>query len=346
MSATTRYLSVISALLAGLAIAACGSADDDGKDVAAGAKDASSSEVGDAVCEGASLDKIGYSPLTMGFDYFRFTAEGMEQQAKACGIAIVTDDPQNDAAKQVSGIETMLTGGAGAVAITSVDPKAIETAVGAAKRQDAFVISQVSTFKGADVYVGLEEHDFGRLQGKGAGEALLDLKPDKDSYEVAILNADSLGSGLLDRKRGLKDGLDEAGVKYDVVADIEAYEEEAALTAVEDILQANPTLDLILTVNDPGSLGARSGVKAAGKKLNGDVVVGGLGIDKRVLQGVLKGDFPQSVSPEPVAIGQAMVRAALDLSAGRSVEKNIDIAPVLITKENAQEYLDNLYPKG
>lgn len=296
-------------------------------------------------CPGVTIDKIGYSPLTAAFDYFQFTIQGMEEEAAECGVEVIVDDPNNDSAAQVTGIENMLTAGVGAVGIVSIDPNAILAAVSEAQARDAFVISQVSTFEGADVYVGLPESEFGRLQGSGAGAALLALKPDQD-YKIAILNADSLGSGLLDRKAGLIAGLEENITNYEIVADVEAFTEESALTAVENILQANPDLDLILTVNDPGSLGARAGVLSSGFELNTDVMVGGLGIDIRVLQGVLDGDFPQSVSPEPVATGRAIVRAALDLSAGLTVERDVQVPPVLITKENAQQYIDELYPNG
>ncbi|CAN5580252.1 sugar ABC transporter substrate-binding protein [soil metagenome] len=303
-------------------------------------------EADNEACPGVTIDKVGYSPLTAKFDYFQFTIQGMEEEAATCGVEVVVDDPDNDAAKQVTGIENLLTAGVGAVGIVSIDPNAITAAVNEAKAAGAFVISQVSTFEGADVYVGLPESEFGRLQGSGAGAALLEVKPDEDTYQVAILNADSLGSGLLDRKSGLIEGLEENISNYEIVSDVEAYTEEDALSAVETILQANPDLDLILTVNDPGSLGARAGVLAGGYTLNTDVMVGGLGIDKRVLQGVLDGDFPQSVSPEPVATGRAIVRAALDLSAGKTVEQDLLVPPVLITKDNAQEYLDELYPNG
>ncbi len=299
-----------------------------------------------SACPGVTIKKIGYSPLTAKFDYFQFTIQGMKDAAAKCGAEVVVDDPDNDSGKQVTGIENLLTSGVDAVGIVSIDPNAIETAVNQAKEADAFVISQVSTFKGADVYVGLPESEFGRLQGSGASAALLKAKPDKPQYKVAILNADSLGSGLLDRKAGLISGLEENITDYEIVSDVEAFTEEDALAAVETILQAHPDLDLILTVNDPGSLGARSAVQASGLKLNTDVMVGGLGIDKRVLQGVLDGDFPQSVSPEPVATGAAIVQAAFDLSAGKSVDKNVEVPPVLITKENAQQYLDELYPHG
>jgi ABC-type sugar transport system substrate-binding protein len=297
---------------------------------------------GDIPC--GDVQKLGYSPLTMEFDYFRFTAQGIREVTDGCGIELVIDDPGFDAGNQVSGIENLIAAGVGGVGIVSVDPVAVRTAVEAAREAGIPVVSQVSTFEGADVYVGLPEHEFGRLQGQLNGQALLEFKPDTETYKVAILNADSLGEGLLDRKQGLIDGLSESVTNYEIVSDVEAWAEDTALTAVETILQANPDLDLIMTVNDPGSLGARSAVQASGIPLNTGVIVGGLGIDKRVLEGVLAGDFPGTVSPEPVATGRTMAELMLRVLAGETVEQQVDVPPAQITTENAQAYIDLLYP--
>jgi ribose transport system substrate-binding protein len=290
------------------------------------------------------VEKLGYSPLTMEFDYFRFTVQGMREITDACDIELVIDDPGNDAAAQVSGIENLIAAGVEGVGIVSIDPVAINTAVAAADAAGIPVVSQVSTFEGADVYVGLPEHEFGRLQGHLNGLALLEFKPDQELYKVAILNADSLGEGLIDRKQGLIDGLSESVSNYEIVSDVEAWAEDTSLSAVENILQANPDLDLIMTVNDPGSLGARSAVQSAGVDLNTGTIVGGLGIDKRVLEGVLAGDFPGTVSPEPVATGRAIAELMLRQIAGEEVPAKVDVPPAQITSENAQAYIDLLYP--
>jgi ABC-type sugar transport system substrate-binding protein len=338
-----------------LALAACGSdaeepsadpapeEEPDDTDTEAPDDEEESEESADASECPDGVDSIGYSPLTMEFDYFQFTVEGMREAAEACGVEIAIDDPGVDAAAQVSGIENLITAGADAIAIVSVDPEAVQTGVSAARAADVFVISQVSTFENADVYVGLIETEFGRLQGELAAQAVVDAKPDVETYKVAILNADSLGEGLLDRKEGLVTGLEQTIDNYEIVADVEAFAEDTALSAVENILQANPDLDLILTVNDPGSLGARSAVQAAGLSLTEEVVVGGLGIDRRVLEGVLAGDFPGTVSPEPVETGRTLVRVAFQLLRGETVESQVDVVPIQITTENAQQYIDELY---
>ena len=213
----------------------------------------------------------------------------------------------------------------------------------AAKAAGAKVIAAVSVFDGSDVSVGISDHDFGFAQGVLAGPILLERKPGQATYKVAILNADSLGPNLLDRKQGLIDGLKTTVTNFEVVTDVEAWAEDTALSAVETILQAHADLDIILTVNDPGSLGAASAVEAAGKDLKTGTIVMGLGIDKRVLEGVLDGTFPGSVSPEPIATGRALAAVSFALNRGEAVPANVVVPVVTITTENAQSMIDALY---
>ncbi len=299
-----------------------------------------------ANCAGVTYDKIGYSPLTMQFDYFQFIEQGMKQIAGQCKVQVLTADPNNDATKQVSDIESLISAGVKTVSIYSIDPKAVETAVDAAKSAGVKVIAAVSVFAGADVSVGISDHEFGYQEGLLAGPILLKDKPGRDKYKVAILNANSLGPNLLDRKKGLTDGLAAAGVKFDVVSDVEAWAEDTALNATETLLQAHPDVDLILTVNDPGSLGAENAVEAAGKNdpKTGTIVMG-LGIDKRVLQGVLDGTFPGSVSPAPIETGRALAAVSFALNRGDKVPANVVVPVVAITKDNAQAIMDSLYKK-
>jgi ribose transport system substrate-binding protein len=298
-----------------------------------------------ANCDGVTFDKIGYSPLTMEFDYFQFIEAGIKQIADQCKVEVVTADPRVDATKQVSDIESMVSGGVDSVAIYSVDPTAVLTAVDAAKAAGVKVIAAVSVFEGSDASVGISDHDFGFAQGVLAGPVLQERKPGQATYKVAILNADSLGPNLLDRKQGLIDGLKTNISNYEIVTDVEAWAEDTALSAVETILQAHPDLDLILTVNDPGSLGAASAVEAAGKDLKTGTIVMGLGIDKRVLEGVLDGTFPGSVSPEPIATGRALAAVSFALNRGDTVPANVVVPVVTITTENAQSMIDALYAK-
>ncbi len=343
MTAKNRLITFVSALLVLLIVAPMALAQDATAEATAAPKDWGFPT---ADCTGVTMKKIGYSPLTMEFDYFQFIGQGVRQIADQCGVETVIADPNVDAAQQVSDIENMVSAGVGAVAVYSIDPVTVLTAVDTAHAAGVKVIAAVSAFKDSDVSVGISDYDFGRLSAELAGQALLAQKPGKDKYEVAILNADSLGPNLLDRKKGLTDGLSEYVTNYEVVADVEAWAEDTALSAVETILQAHPDLDLILTVNDPGSLGAANAIQSAGGDLLKGTLVAGVGIDKRVLQGVLDGTFPGSVSPEPIATGRALANVAFALNRGDTVDATVVVPVVQITKANAQQYIDELYPSS
>jgi ABC-type sugar transport system substrate-binding protein len=71
----------------------------------------------------------------------------------------------------------------------------------------------------------------------------------------------------------------------------------------------------------------------------------GLGIDKRVLQGVLDGTFPGSVSPAPIETGRALSAVSFALSRGDKVPAKVVVPVVRITKDNAQAIMDSLYKK-
>ena len=74
-----------------------------------------------------------------------------------------------------------------------------------------------------------------------------------------------------------------------------------------------------------------------------ETIVMGLGIDRRVLEGVLDGTFPGSVSPEPIATGRALANVAFALNRGEEVPETVVVPVVEITAENAQEFIDQLY---
>jgi ribose transport system substrate-binding protein len=286
--------------------------------------------------------KVGYSPITMQFEWFTFVANGLKDEAAKCGVEVLVYDPNGDAQDQVSGVESMLTSGISAIAISAVDGNAIKVAVDEAHAQGIPVVQHVSSVPGADANVGVPESEFGRQIGLAGGKWLVGAKPE-GPYEVAILNADSLGEGLLDRKAGLLAGLEESvpAGSYEVVADTEAYAEDTALDAATIILEANPDLDLFLTVNDVGALGALAAIEAAG--LDPATQVGAVGsLTRRGLEAVVAGKMPGGTAVPGAPHGEALARTMFALIAGQQPEFDQFVNPSLVlTKEEAQEWLES-----
>jgi ABC-type sugar transport system substrate-binding protein len=286
--------------------------------------------------------KVGYSPLTMEFEWFTFVAQGLIDAAAECGVEVVVFDPKSDAAEQVNGVETMLASGIAAVAISAVDGNAISVVVDAAHAQGVPVVQHVSSVPGADVNVGVPELEFGRQIGLAGGQWLASAKPDDAPYKIAILNADSLGTGLLDRKAGLLAGLEESipADQYEIVSDIEAYAEDTALDNASTILQANPDLDLFLTVNDVGALGALAAIETAGLDPATDVAAVG-SLTRRGLEAVVAGTMPGGTVVPGAPHGEALADALFALLAGETPEFDQLVNPSLVlTPEEAAEWLE------
>lgn len=290
----------------------------------------------------AAGTKVGYSPITLEFEWFNYVAEGLKDAAAACGVEVLVYDPKGDAQDQVSGIESLLSSGIAAVSIAAVDGNAIGAAVDAAHEASVPVVQHVSSVPGADANVGVPESEFGRQIGTAGGQWLVRAKPGQASYKIAILNADSLGGGLLDRKAGLLAGLEESVPvgSYEVVADIEAYAEDDALNAATTILQANSDLDLFLTVNDVGALGALAAIEAAGlDPATQTAAVGSL--TQRGLEAVVAGKMPGGTAVPGAPHGRALAATMFALLAGQSPAFDQLVEPTLIlSPEEAQAWLD------
>lgn len=261
---------------------------------------------------------IAYTPISGEHAWFTAITDRLRERAKACGVKLMTFDPAGDAAKQAAGIENLITSGAKAIAISAVDAKAIGVVVAQAKKKGIFIIQHVSEVPAFDANVGVPEPDFGRLIGDIGGKWLLKTKPGNTNYQVAILNADSLGAGLLLRKQGLIDGLKSAlgGAKFTIVSDVEAYAQDKALDATAAILAVHPKLDLVLCVNDAGALGAMAAFLSAGLIPSKDVASVG-SLTKLGLEAVIAGKMPGGITVPGVPHGDALANVMFGLLNGK-----------------------------
>lgn len=281
---------------------------------------------------GKKIEKIGYSPLTSQFEYFQRVILGMKQGCSDIGAELLLDDPQNKLDKQITGLENLLTAGAQSLVICCLDPVAVESVVNEAKSKDIFVVSHVSTFKGADTYVGLDEYNFGLAGGEAFAKEVSKYLKDK-KLVVANLNSDTLGEGLVQRNKGELDGLKKTFPDANIVANSTAYDEATALSTVETMLQANPDINVVVCTNDPSAYGAIDAIESAGKELNKDIFVCCLGDQFKTLDLVEQGKILSSVTVSPEATGKLMVEVSVKLFSGEAVEENTYIPFEPLTKD-------------
>ena len=116
------------------------------------------------------------------------------------------------------------------------------------------------------IAAGFTSDDFTNcyLVGQEAAEIIKEKMGDEE-LKIALVQFKSLlpdNSG--NRVKGYLQALDEAGIKYEIVADQDAWLQDTALETASGILTAHPEVNVIITVNDGGTIGSVMAVQNAG----------------------------------------------------------------------------------
>lgn len=314
-----------------VSLAACGNSSS-GADDSAEAPTASE-ESGD---ESASAGDGG---LTFGVtywtesDFFRTIADSIKEEADADGNQVVVSDAEQDSAKQIQIVEDFIAQGVDAVFLNPVDRDAITPALQELQEAGIPVInfdSSVADLSLVDAYVATDNYNAGVL----CAEAMLEDFP--DGGEIAILNYPA-NSACNDREQGF---LDTVGDTYDVVATFDAQGTvEAGQEITADILQANPDIVAIFSINDQAGMGAYASIVGEGK----DVAIYGVdgNPDAKTVINQEGSVYKMSAAQSPIKMGKTCYEVAQKLLAGEELESTqVDVEVFPITIDNVGDYLD------
>src|SRR6185436_5584553 len=105
------------------------------------------------------------------------------------------------------------------------------------------------------------------------------------------------------------------------------------LKSMESALQKTPDINVIVSINDAGALGALKALEGANKK-PGDVIIVGIDAEKQAKDNILKGNFFRgTVDTSPEITGVMSASAAVKLLAASKFPQNIAVPVTLVTKE-------------
>lgn len=199
--------------------------------------------------------------------FMNMLTKGYVDAATAMGAKCLTENTNNDQAREVELINTYVGQNVAGIAIAPLSSDASIAALKDANAQGVQVAITNLNLEGADFIAGgFCSDDFTncKLVGTTAAEAIKAKFPNT-KVKVAIVQFKSLlpeQSGA--RVDGYRAALDEAGIDYEVVADQDAWMQDTALETAGSILTANPDLNVIITVNDGGTIGSTMAVVNAG----------------------------------------------------------------------------------
>jgi fructose transport system substrate-binding protein len=205
-----------------------------------------------------------------------------------------------DSESQVAAIETCIADGAKGILITASDTKGIVPAVQKARDAGLLVIAldtPLEPVDAADSTFATDNLLAGELIGKWAAGSLgdkakdakiafLNLTPSQPTVDVLRNQGFMKGFGI-DVKDINKIG-DESDPRI-VGHDVTNGNEEGGRAAMENLLQKDPTINVVHTINEPAAAGAYEALKAVGREK--DVLIvsvdGGCPGVKNVAEGVI-----------------------------------------------------------
>lgn len=211
--------------------------------------------------------------------FFVKMKEGAKAKADELGIELQTfaGKIDGDNETQVAAVETCIASGAKGILITPSDSKAIVPTIQKAREAGLLVIALDTPLEpadSADATFATDNFKAGELIGqwaagklgdaaKDAKIALLDLNPSEVSVDYLRDQGFLQGFGI-DIKNPTDIG-DEDDPRI-VGNDVTNGNEEGGRTAMENLLQKDPGVNVVYTINEPAAAGAYEALKALGRE--------------------------------------------------------------------------------
>ncbi|WP_373231426.1 substrate-binding domain-containing protein [Cohnella sp.] len=167
--------------------------------------------------------------------------------------------------------------------------------------------------------------------GRKAADSMLEWAQ-KDA-KIALVNSVKGASATMDRERGTRDRLKEAG---GVTVLEQSYYSDASESKAYDIviklLQEELGINGMICMNEPSTVGAAKAIKDLG--FSSRIKLVGFDASTDEIAFLEEGVIQAIVVQNPFNMGYLAVRTAVDVMNGRDVERLIDTGSEVITKQN------------
>ena len=261
-----------------------------------------------------------------------------EETCKERGYEFTVTDADGDASKQLADVSLLITKGVDAIVILPVSSNAVDEAVenaAAANIPIATVLRDIPNQ--ADKYVcfsGTNDIELGEI----GGQWIVDATGGKGN--VVYITGRTGVSTAEDRTTGFHNIVDQyPDIK--IVAEQDGnYNRADAMTVMETVLKANPEIDAVWCANDEMAGGVCQAINAAGRE---GILVGGANFQSDAYDRLMSGEQAADITTPCAMVIPAIDSLVTVLDGGEVTEKTQYYQLDLITKENADDFKDQLY---
>jgi ribose transport system substrate-binding protein len=279
--------------------------------------------------------KIGFSQVTLQSPFYVQLKTGAEAAAKAGGDTLVFLDANGDVSKQNNDIQDLITQGVNALIINPVNPDAVVPSLEAAVAAGIPVITVDRSINGSGVtaHIGRDNKKMGQMVGEAV---VARLKADGvEKAKIIEIQGDAGGAVMMDRRDGFHAALEGSGHTI-VEGPYAEYIRANAVTAMQDLLQANPDVKVVYAHNDDMALGALQVLKENNRN---DVLVAGVdGLSEALKIIADGGNYIASALNDPKYLGDVTIQVAREAAAKKEVAKFVDAGSTLVTSKNVADF--------
>jgi ribose transport system substrate-binding protein len=275
---------------------------------------------------------FGATYMTMNNPFFVYLNDSIKSNVEANGDKLIAFDPALDQAKQISQIEDMIAQGVDAIILNPVDWQGVRPALDACKQAGIPVINVDAPVYDTDLVnciVSSDNYSAGVLVAKDVMKRL------PDGGKVVLLEHPTAKSAI-DRTQSFVDTV-KGHPEYQIVARQASMGQiEQAMPVMENIIQAQPQIDVVMCLNDPTAMGALAALEAA-HRTNG-VLIYGVDGSPDAKEMVKEGRITATAAQSPIGIGREAAAAAYKILNGEKVEHKILVPIQLIDSTNIDDF--------
>jgi ribose transport system substrate-binding protein len=288
--------------------------------------------------------KIGYSTPSLNAPFYVVLTQYIQKFTRGAGMQFVSADGQDDIIKQITSVEDLIAAGVNVLILNPLDHKALVPVVNtiAEKGVPVFIVDSFID-PSAKYITSVQANNEGN--GELVGEWIV-KQMGKTKIKAALISG-SQGNPIGREKRlGFVRGFTETQLMMQGNAELTIVSQgwgnwtnNGGLKAMEDILVANPDINLLVAENDAMGMGALKAINESGKAT--DIMIVGFDGQKEAYELIKEGKFDATALNSPEELARLVVEAVVKyLNGERQIDKVVYTPAALITKDNVEKYYD------
>lgn len=277
---------------------------------------------------------IGVIACTFETEWHSTVAESAEAYAMELGLNVNTFDSEINVDRQITGIESFVNDGADIIVVCLFDPPSVQSALEEAVEAGVTIVQyagrQLADIAGATISV--EDVDMGLAAGEYAAELINEELGGEAN--IAILDFPDIAN-VVARADAIREAIEADAPDAVIVGNYLGGTPEFGLTSMETALIEHPEINVVVSINDAGALGALQAIENAGRD---DIIIVGIDAETQAIELIREETmYRGTVDTAPARTGELTINAAIKLLAGSEIPTNVAVPVNLITVETLAE---------